>query len=411
MYTLLPQGEAQTWPRSTELWGAVTMAVWRSVGVNSATISVIAARLTPARSTLRQRPDPARRLRRKWTRSIDKTMAPTTKPIFDTVMLLSSQAQDARPSNTKTPGILQIPTLAMLVLGLAESFWFTPSQTRTWSPHPEAFPAMNGRYFLLSVAGLSVLQYFLLTGIRAERIVTDTAERMAREATRSFSQLVDLISESRSGLYSSFALEDVEPLAAPPLELEDGDASTLLFANDEYLSALIEHYGEYYQVDPVLVRLIIEQESAFDPLAFSPAGAMGLMQLMPDTAWLLGVSDPFDPEQNIEAGVRYFAQQMDRFGSLELALAAYNAGPGAVESWGGVPPYPETVNYVNSIMGRYMAESMPAIDPALEQAVEAAEQADLYLDGADATGQLQLETGAPQEPALGPDPELSQPQD
>jgi len=80
------------------------------------------------------------------------------------------------------------------------------------------------------------------------------------------------------------------------------------------------------------------------------------MQLMPDTAWMLGVDDPWDPEQNVEGGVRYFAQQMDRFGKIELALAAYNAGPGAVEKWGGVPPYPETVEYVTNIMGRYMEE-------------------------------------------------------
>lgn len=267
---------------------------------------------------------------------------------------------------------------------------------------------MTGRYFLLSLAGLSVLQYLLLTGIRAEHIAVNSAERIAQEATRSFSQLVDLISESRSGLHGSFAIEDVEPVAAPPLEIEDGEASTLLFANDEYLEALIEHYGEYYQIDPLLVKLIIEQESAFDPLALSPAGAMGLMQLMPDTAWLLGVSDPFDPEQNIEGGVRYFSQQMDRFGSVELALAAYNAGPGAVESWGGVPPYPETVNYVNSIVGRYMAESTPSIDPALEQAVEAAEQADPWEES-ELTGGLEDEI--PADPELGPDPELSQPRD
>jgi soluble lytic murein transglycosylase-like protein len=233
---------------------------------------------------------------------------------------------------------------------------------------------MAGRYFFLSIVGLSVLQYCLLTGIRAERIAVNSAEQIAKEATRSFSQLVDLISESRSGLRGSFAAEDVEPLAAPPLPMTDGETSTMIFADDVHLQALIDHYGSYYQIDPLLVKLIIEHESAFDPLALSPSGAMGLMQLMPDTAWLLGVNDPFDPEQNIEGGVRYFAQQMDHFGSVELALAAYNAGPGAVETWGGVPPYPETVNYVNSILGRYLGESTPTVDPALEEAVERAEE-------------------------------------
>lgn len=228
----------------------------------------------------------------------------------------------------------------------------------------------------MSLAGLSLLQYFLLTSIRAEGIDNSRPEKLAGEARRSFSQLVDLISESRSGLYGSFSLEDVEPMAAPPLVLEDGEASTMVFASDTNLQQLIEHYGDYYQIDPILVKLIIEQESGFDPLALSPAGAMGLMQLMPDTAWLLGVDDPFDAEQNIEGGVRYFAQQMDRFSNVELALAAYNAGPGAVDTWGGVPPYPETVNYVNKIMGRYMAETNPAADPASAETAEPWEQPD-----------------------------------
>lgn len=235
---------------------------------------------------------------------------------------------------------------------------------------------MSGRYFILGLVGLTLLQYLLLTGIRAEKVEADPIAPLAQEATRSFSQLVDLISESRTGLYGSFALEDVEPLAAPPLLSGEGEVTTLIFAEDEQLQALIAHYADYYQVDPSLIHLIIEQESGYDPLALSPTGAMGLMQLMPDTAWLLGLDDPFDPEQNIEGGVRYFAQQMDRFGTLELALAAYNAGPGAVETWGGVPPYPETVQYVNSILGRYMEETTPGIDPSLERAVEEAEAAD-----------------------------------
>lgn len=275
---------------------------------------------------------------------------------------------------------------------------------------------MTGRYFFLSVAGLSVLQYFLLTGIRAERLVNTHAEKLANEATRSFSQLVDLISESRSGLHGSFSMVDVEPLAAPPLEISEHDeASTMIFASDEYLQRLIDHYGEYYQVDPLLIRCIIEQESAYDPLALSPAGAMGLMQLMPDTAWLLGVDDPFDPEQNIEGGVRYFSQQLDHFGSVELALAAYNAGPGAVETWGGVPPYPETVNYVNSIMGRFMAESTPNVDPAIEQAVEEAEAADAAPLPPETQAEPTLypppETPEATTPELGPDPEMVPPRD
>lgn len=215
---------------------------------------------------------------------------------------------------------------------------------------------MLARYFVIAVIGLSLIQFAILRSIRTTREPSQAHQALDREASRSFSVLVDLIADSRTGLHGSFSIADVEPIAAPRLEVRDGVASTLVFSQDQYLQDLITHYGEHYQVDPVLIGLIIEQESNYDPLALSPAGAMGLMQLMPDTAWMLGVDDPWDAEQNIEGGVRYFAEQLDKFASIELALAAYNAGPGAVETWGGVPPYPETVEYVNAIMGRYLHE-------------------------------------------------------
>lgn len=223
------------------------------------------------------------------------------------------------------------------------------------------------RYIGLLVIGVCSVQYALLAEIRKPPRAYDSREAIELEAVGSFSVLVDLIADSRIGLHGSFHVEDVEPIEAPKLDMVDGVASTMVFAQDDYLQELIRYYGDYYQVDPVLIGLIMEQESGYDPFALSPAGAMGLMQLMPDTAWMLGVDDPWNPEENIEGGVRYFAQQMDRFGRIEYALAAYNAGPGAVEKWGGVPPYPETVEYVNTIMGRYMAETEETIEPAEEE--------------------------------------------
>jgi soluble lytic murein transglycosylase-like protein len=106
-------------------------------------------------------------------------------------------------------------------------------------------------------------------------------------------------------------------------------------------------------IDPALLKGLVSQESGFDPNARSGAGALGLTQLMPGTASALGVTNPLDPAQSLQGGAKYLRQQLDRFGGDErLALAAYNAGPGAVQRYGGVPPYSETQNYVNSVMAK-----------------------------------------------------------
>jgi soluble lytic murein transglycosylase-like protein len=109
-------------------------------------------------------------------------------------------------------------------------------------------------------------------------------------------------------------------------------------------------------IDPALLKGLVSQESGFDPNARSGAGAVGLTQLMPGTAASLGVSNPLDPVQSLQGGAKYLRQQLDRFGGDErLALAAYNAGPGAIARYGGVPPYAETQNYVNSVMAKAAA--------------------------------------------------------
>lgn len=106
-------------------------------------------------------------------------------------------------------------------------------------------------------------------------------------------------------------------------------------------------------VDPALLRALVQAESGFNPLAVSPAGAKGLTQLMPGTAAALGVTDPFDPSQNLNGGARYLRQMLDEFGDIRLALAAYNAGPGKVRRHGGVPPYRETLAYVDRVMAGF----------------------------------------------------------
>jgi soluble lytic murein transglycosylase-like protein len=116
--------------------------------------------------------------------------------------------------------------------------------------------------------------------------------------------------------------------------------------------ALAAQIAEEEGVDPALFTRLIEAESSFRPDVTSSAGAYGLAQLMPGTAAELGV-DPSDPIQNLRGGARYLRQQLDRFGDPALALAAYNAGPGNVSRYGGIPPFEETQNYVARILGDY----------------------------------------------------------
>jgi soluble lytic murein transglycosylase-like protein len=133
-------------------------------------------------------------------------------------------------------------------------------------------------------------------------------------------------------------------------------------ANTPY-AAEIDAAAAKYNVDPALLRALIRQESNFNANATSPAGARGLTQLMPGTAAALGV-DPSVPAQAIEGGAKYLRQQLDKFGNDPAkALAAYNAGPGAVQRYGGVPPYAETQNYVRKVLA-YAAEYRQAAPAA-----------------------------------------------
>jgi len=107
------------------------------------------------------------------------------------------------------------------------------------------------------------------------------------------------------------------------------------------------------KLPPALVKAVIAAESRFDSEAVSRAGAQGLMQLMPETARLLGVGDPFRPDENVRGGTRYLRAMLDRYGDMTRALAAYNAGPTAVDQYRGVPPYPETRDYVKRVLTYY----------------------------------------------------------
>jgi soluble lytic murein transglycosylase-like protein len=168
------------------------------------------------------------------------------------------------------------------------------------------------------------------------------------------------IAPARS-VYDLKVIGTPEPVASQPLP----DPKSRNF------NPIIEKYATEHQLDPSLIRSIIAQESGFNPKAVSPKGARGLMQLMPSTAASLGVRNSFDPEQNIQGGVKHFRFLMDNFNNnLELSLAAYNAGQNLVQRLGKVPAIRETVDYVQSITKRYgkkevktQAQQEPGLPP------------------------------------------------
>lgn len=124
-------------------------------------------------------------------------------------------------------------------------------------------------------------------------------------------------------------------------------------ANKNAFDHLIRSAAARYGIDPALVKAVMHTESAFNPNARSPVGAMGLMQLMPGTARDMGVNNAYDPIQNIEGGVKYLAWLKARTNNLDHIIAAYNAGFGNVKKYGGIPPFRETQNYVKSVKSRY----------------------------------------------------------
>jgi soluble lytic murein transglycosylase-like protein len=158
--------------------------------------------------------------------------------------------------------------------------------------------------------------------------------------------------------YPTTASISSAPPSAGPSAAGDGSA----------YAPLIEQAAARYGLDPSVLYGLIQQESGFNPSARSGAGALGLTQLMPGTAASLGVTEPLDPAQSIEGGARYLSQLLQQFGGNTAdALAAYNAGPGAVQQYGGVPPYPETQQYVTDVLANaasYSQSGETATQPA-----------------------------------------------
>lgn len=148
-------------------------------------------------------------------------------------------------------------------------------------------------------------------------------------------------------------------LVKPSSKINSNSSIPIINKKSDYsrieIENIIDDISEKHGINSKLVKALIKQESGFNPKAVSKVGAKGLMQLMPATAKNLGVTDVTDPVQNVDGGVRYLKSMMNKYnGNLILALAAYNAGPGAVDKYNGVPPYKETQNYVKNILANYL---------------------------------------------------------
>lgn len=185
--------------------------------------------------------------------------------------------------------------------------------------------------------------------MRAAREKQQASVARQREAVRKQAQTVGAWLEPGRGV------DPVDPANLPDPASASGSASQAPCdpLGDESIAPIIDIAAKAQSVQPNLLRAVIEQESRFRPCAVSPKGAKGLMQLMPDTAAELGVSDAFDPTENIQAGAKYLRQLLEKYkGDLPQALGAYNAGPSTVDQAGGIPNIRETRDYVKSIIDK-----------------------------------------------------------
>src|SRR5882757_1030712 len=217
------------------------------------------------------------------------------------------------------------------------------------------------------------LRMMVVTALAALYVGAETLPEESQKATLVVQRFVSVVhADSRTGRLVRSIVPASKPLPGKVLSNQAVDIQALapVAAPDSAVRTLVEETAKTFDVNPALVDSVIQVESNYNPNAVSPKGAQGLMQLMPATARRFGVKNSFDAKQNIEGGVRYLKFLQTTFKDDRLAIAAYNAGEGAVTKYGNVPPYPETMNYVAKVGKKYGQAKRAAEKPKVVAKVE-----------------------------------------
>jgi soluble lytic murein transglycosylase-like protein len=191
-------------------------------------------------------------------------------------------------------------------------------------------------------------------GKRGENMNLKVSDILNQKINQIQSRLPSFVRIRKSDDFNNVLNKTIEDKQADTVQIVNPTTDTGYTELMKRIEENIQIYSNKYGVDANLIRAVMRAESSFKPDVVSSAGAQGLMQLMPDTASILGVEDPFDISQNIEGGTQYLRDMLVRYdGDLNLALAAYNAGPGNVDKYEGIPPFDETRNYIIRVLRYY----------------------------------------------------------